>query len=199
MHPGDVTRSRLALRTEVAAAARDHDAADFRLAVSAGLAGALIDAQARQEIARAPFDVNVIPKARALKGHSILEHLPHRSIELARFTRRHSARLGEGMDARREERLVGVDVAEARQDPLVHQPALDGAPAAAQGMQELVEGDLLRIRPETRKDRLQLRARATPQTAEAARIAVPQFLSSSLQFQSQVGMRLERRSGGMGR
>src|SRR5256885_16808100 len=60
-------RSALAVRAEVAAAARDNHAADRAAAAATRLAGPLIDAQLGQEISGAALNGDVVAAARALE------------------------------------------------------------------------------------------------------------------------------------
>ena len=96
------------------------------------------------------------------------------------------------MDAGHKERLIRIDVAEAGQQLLVHQPTLDGAVAVAHGAQELRLGHLLRVRPHSTEGGFQLLARAGAYPAEPPHIAKPQLLAL-VERQQHVGVRLERR------
>ena len=58
--------------------------------------------------------------------------------------------LGERVNAGFEQRLIGVNVSEARHQILIHQPALDGAGAAFHRGEKLRFRDALSVGPECR-------------------------------------------------
>jgi hypothetical protein len=63
-------RTRLAARTEVAAAATEHKTLNPRAAAPARVASPLVDFEALSKAARATLNVHVIAETRALFGHS---------------------------------------------------------------------------------------------------------------------------------
>src|SRR5207249_1695707 len=103
-------RSALAIRAEVAAAARYNHAADRATAPATRLAGPLINAQPGREVSRAPFNVDVVAEAGALKLDRALQDLLHRPMQTTGSLGGKPARLGQGMNPRVEERFIRVDV-----------------------------------------------------------------------------------------
>jgi hypothetical protein len=99
---------------------------------------------------------------RAPGGEAGQQRLAHRLRQRVPLRAREGARRAQRMDARPEQRLVGVDVAHPRDAPLVEQEGLDGsAPAACHPSQRLA-GELA-------VEGLQAEARAK----KASRAAVP--------------------------
>jgi len=82
------------------------------------------------------------------------------------------------MDACREECLVSIDIAQARENPLVHEPALDSAPSPTHGSAELTLRHLLGVGPKAPEQGVQLLTCAAAQATEATRVAEAKFLGA---------------------
>jgi len=104
----------------MAATPGDDDAPDGAAAAAAGLAGALVDAQARLEIAGAALDVHVVAEAGALELDGMVQDFSDRPKKAAGFPRGNPCGLRQRMDAGHKERLISIDVAKPGQQLLVH-------------------------------------------------------------------------------
>jgi hypothetical protein len=96
------------------------------------------------------------------------------------------------MNARFEQRFICVDVPQARNKVLVHQPTLDSAFAATHSRQELRLGYALSIRAERPPYLFQLRFGQRAQSAEAPHITEAQFFVAIVESHEYVGMWLNR-------
>ncbi len=83
-HRGCTSRTGLAARTEVTAAAGDDDAADQGATAAAGLARPLVNTESSEKIAGAPFDIDVITETRPLKIDRVAEDLSDRTMQSPR-------------------------------------------------------------------------------------------------------------------
>ncbi len=93
---------------------RHQKAADGRSACDARLARALVDAMLHLEKAAAAFGVHVIGDGRAAGGYGFGEHLDDGGVKAADAVQAQAGGLGERVDSGAEQRLIGVNVAEAR-------------------------------------------------------------------------------------
>ena len=93
------------------AAACDDNAPDRLAATAARFFSPLVNAQPLPESSRASLGVQKIAEACAPKRDGAVEHFPHCPMQAPRGKRRDFPSRGEGMDPRREERLVRVNVA----------------------------------------------------------------------------------------
>src|SRR5690606_6630435 len=129
-HGADPRRlfSALALtpRAVVAGAVHERSASDRPAAPRAGLPCAPVGVQRVREGTGLPVHVHVLcVEAGAALGQGLLENEPHLRHQAPQSLRRQRYALGLGMDAGRPERLVGVDVADAADQGLIQQDALD--------------------------------------------------------------------------
>jgi len=90
-------------------------------------------------------------KGRALVGQCLTQHLTDGLVEPLDFFTRQGIRFALGVDARHEEGLVSVDVADASDELLVEQQRLEGSPALPDESRKLGEGKILGqgFRPQT--------------------------------------------------
>ena len=124
-------REPLAPRAEVGCPLRDHDAPDRPTAARAGLARALVRLQAFLHAAVSVGSRVVVDRG-AAPGDGLGEHGPDLPVE-ARLVRRPQRRDGaQRVEPRPPERLVGVDVADPGDEPLVQQERLEAPTASAQ-------------------------------------------------------------------
>jgi hypothetical protein len=186
-------RARLALGAKVAAASGDDQALDGPAASAARFAGALVNAKLGKEISGPAFDVNVIPKAGALEFDGALEHFLNGAEQGAGLARVEPAGRGERVQARQEESFVRIDIAQASQLLLIHQPTLDGPTAVTESRKKLWLRNLRRVRSELAEDFFELLTRAASQPPEAPRVAIANLLPAVIQGQARVGVRFERR------
>jgi len=107
----------------VAAASGDDYAFDRLAASAARLAGPLVYAKLGQEISGPAFNVNVIAEAGALKFHGVIEHALYGPQQSARLFRGKPPRLHQRIQPRKVERFIRVDIPNASQKLLIHQPA----------------------------------------------------------------------------
>jgi hypothetical protein len=140
-----MTRAALATRAEVTAAPGYNHPPDRLPAPAARFPCLSINTQSGQKVARAPFNVDVVTEARALKIHCAVENLFHGPMKASGGSRGKPSGPGKWMDAGLEERLVRIDIAQPGEDLLVHQPALDGPVAAMKGLAELFPRDFARV------------------------------------------------------
>ena len=68
-------RSGLTPRAEVTATSTDHDTSDDVATSATRLARPLVNAQFRQEVSRAAFDIDVVAETRTLQFDGALQHL----------------------------------------------------------------------------------------------------------------------------
>ncbi len=112
--------------------AADHDAANQSAAFVAGLIGAAKDAD---EVLLAPFvavDIGVIAKGGAAVLDAVAEDATNRLVQGATFCRAQRSGWRLRMQTREEQRLIGVDVADASDIALVQQRGFDRRAATAQ-------------------------------------------------------------------
>src|SRR5579883_2429730 len=131
----------LAFRAEMSAALRDQNLPDGGAAAYARLAFAPVGAVAHLKPAALALGVDVIGDGGAAERDGFAENFTNGLVE-ARGSRGAELRGGgQGMDAGGEEALVGVDVAQAREEFLIEQEGLD-AGFTAQARAKIFEADL---------------------------------------------------------
>src|SRR3990172_788925 len=133
----------LTFRTEVGAAAADLDALDGRATGVAGLAGAAEDLDVHLHAAGAAVRVLVVAEGGAAALDAEEEDAAHggvQRLDLAGAQRRAEAAR---VDAGGEAGLVGVDVADAGDAPLVEDDRLDGRLAPRDGAGKEVDSEAL--------------------------------------------------------
>ncbi len=125
------TGTGLAARAEVTAAPGDDYPPNRLPTATAGLSGPSVDLGPRQEAAGPAIDVDIVAEARPLEVHGTVENFSYGPMQPESTIAREPSRDYERVDARFEKRLIRVDVPEAREQLLVHEPALDGAAPAS--------------------------------------------------------------------
>jgi hypothetical protein len=131
-----------------------------------------------------------------LARNGALEDSLHGAMQAASISGRKTCGLGQGMNSRVKQRLVGVNVAETGEHLLIEQPSLDGASSAPHGQDELLFGNLARVRTEPTENGLQLLGGAATQPPESAGIAITNLFRASVQNEADVGVRFD---GGLAR
>src|SRR3954447_4565901 len=140
--PGLPPRARLAALAHVGPPPRRPQLAHGPAAAHARLALAQVDQEAVLERAADPFGVAEVVDGGALRLDAELERLHHRVAQRARLLAVDAVGAPERVDARAEERLVGVDVADARDPLLVEQHRLDRGAAVAGQLVQALAGEL---------------------------------------------------------
>ena len=124
----------------------DDDALDGALTRGARLAFPRIDPMKVLEFAGVAVGIHVVAEGTAAAADGAAEDLFHAAREPADAIERQVAAAGERVNARREERFVDVNVAEAGDEVLVEQCGLDRAAGLRQAAKELGRGDRERVR-----------------------------------------------------
>jgi len=133
--------SLLTPRAEVGAAASEGDAADGRGADEAGLAGAPVDAVLELEEAARTIGIDVVGDGGAAEPDGVAEDLDERGAQAGQLGAGETGGLASGAEAGAEERLVGVDVADAVEERLIEQRGLDRRAARMEERDEVGERD----------------------------------------------------------
>jgi len=127
--------------TEVGAAAGEGDAADGCCAGEAGLSGAPVDAVFQLEEAARAVGIDVIGDGGASELDGVAENIDKRGAQAGQLGSGEAGGLAGGADGGAEERLVGVDVADAVQERLIEQRGLDRRAARMEEGDEAGERD----------------------------------------------------------
>ena len=148
-------RQPLAPRAEMRRPPADDDPPDGPAAAQAGLVGPLVDREVLLHLAVA-VGRRVVVDRRAAPDHRLGEDPPEVRPETPLVGRPQRRRGPQRVEPRRPERLVGVDVADARDERLVEQQRLEATLASPQSAPERRDrervGQRLRARP-SRTDR----------------------------------------------
>src|SRR5699024_3573924 len=136
--PRSARRFLLTARAEHAAAPGDHRAAERSAANRTGLAGATIHLQKRRVAVFAPPRAQIRLRADAVLFDEIGEPLRKDAGNARPLLPRQAVRRTRRSDPRREEDLVGIDIAETGDHALVQQARLDGAAALPAARHEVV-------------------------------------------------------------
>ena len=128
-----------------AAAAGHAGAADGRTAGAAGLAGPLVDAHPVLEAAWYAVDivVGLIPGGGAAAVNALGEHLPNGVPEALPHGAGEAGGAAAGAEAGAEADLVGIDLADAGDDVLVHEHMLELGGPAGKSVREVVAGEVV--------------------------------------------------------
>ncbi len=183
----------LARGAKVAAPSADHDAADRHSAARTRKPRSGVCLEARLELARMALDVNVVAEARSLQ----LNRPPQNAAD----NEEQSLGCGSGkrsgrrlrMNARCKQRFIRVDVAQARQHPLVQKPSLDRAAPTAEGVLKLPGCNFQGVRAEGAKNSLRLARRAATEHSEPPWIAEAQLFAVFAEADPHVRMWQDRR------
>src|SRR4029077_14512212 len=126
----------LAARAVEARAAGLHDALDaacrreLAVAARAALALMLIDLPAMLEIAELAIGLDIIAQGGTARSDRLAQHLGHGAGQSLGPLALHRAGQAARRDAGAEQRLRGIDIADARHHPLIEQRGLDRRPLA---------------------------------------------------------------------
>ena len=123
------------------AAAGEGDAADGSGAGETGLAGAPVDAVFQLKKAAGAVGIDVVGDRGAADLDGVAENFDQRGAQAGEFGAGEARGLASGTDGGAEERLVGVDVADAVQERLIEQSSLDRRAARVEESDEIGEGD----------------------------------------------------------
>src|SRR5208282_6881280 len=74
--------------------------------------------------------VDIVGNGRSTERDGLAQHLPHCAMQFPQLVAGHGRRAPPRTDAGAKQRLVGIDVADAAQQLLIEQRALDGSLAA---------------------------------------------------------------------
>ena len=161
-------RQALAPRAEVRGADPEHDPSDRPPAARAGLAGALVDLQALLHRAVAVGRRVVVDRG-AAERDGLREHVRIAVVEPADVVAAQRGRRPQRVQARPPERLVGVDVADPREEGLVREQRLEPPAPAADLRAERLEREradrAAPARARTRRRAPSSRAASPPATA----------------------------------
>src|SRR5262245_36668610 len=131
-------RESLAPRAEVRRPSPDDDPPDRVSVARTGLVGALVDLKVLLHLAVA-VGRRVVVDRRTAPDHGLGEDPPQLRPEPPLVRRSQRPRRAERVEARRPERLVGVDVADAGHERLIEQERLQAALAPAQAAAERLD------------------------------------------------------------
>lgn len=140
----------LTIRTEMRAAAADGDLLDGPAAGGARLACAVVDAEVLLMVAVAALAIAVVAEGRAAVGKAVTEDALDGRCKILALCLCQAASLATWMDPCEEQGLIGVDVAEPRNAPLVEQEGLDRLFPAADGLRKVRRREIIGqgLRPE---------------------------------------------------
>src|SRR3954452_1343788 len=171
-------RPGLASLADVGPAPGGAQLADRAAAAHARLTLAQVDEEAVLERPAHPSGVAEVVDGRALRRDAELERLDHRVAQGARLLAREAVRAAQRVDAGAEQRLVGVDVADAGDPLLVEQHRLDRRAAADGQRVQVLAGEAGRERLDAQprgEERLErLTAQRELAGAETARVDEPE-------------------------
>ncbi len=133
-------RQALAPRAEVGRPRPDDDPPDRTATARTGLAGALVDVEL---LLHRPVAVGrgVVVDRRAASLDRLGQDRADRRVQASFVGGAQAGRRAERVQPRRPERLVGVDVADPGEEPLVEEERLEPAPATAQPGPEGAQGE----------------------------------------------------------
>jgi hypothetical protein len=149
---------------------------------------------ARLEFAGSAFHRRVIADRRAAMANRLAKNATHRAVEQRNRLRRKFARSREGMNARRKERFVAINVAEPAQAVLIHQERLD-LPSASQDFPKAGQRNLQRVGSQRRQWKSACFP-LIPNAAESPRIAKANLPLTAVQLQEEMGVHKLRRIDG---
>src|ERR1017187_3843806 len=138
----------LALRAIVGAPLRDQRSPDGRAASHARLAGALVNTVLELEKAAAAIRVYIVGNRGAALLDGLRQDFHHSGVQPFDALRAQPGADRQRMNARPEQRLVGVNVAHAKDEVLIPPRAFDARLAALEPCGELRDGPLQRFRTE---------------------------------------------------
>src|SRR5690606_21661607 len=118
----------LAPGTHMGAPPRDPAPHDGRPAPPARLARSAVHVQIPLELARDAAPIDVVPDGGAALGQGILEHRPDGPVQPGQVGFRQGTCRPRRVDPGSEQRLIRVDVTDARHPPLIQQHRLDRRP-----------------------------------------------------------------------
>src|SRR5262245_40930256 len=182
----------LAARAVMRRPAAQADDGDRGAAARARLALAAVDAKLFLVAARLAVAADVVADGRAAPVDRLAQHLRDRLAQAVGLGAAQVAAAPRGVQPGAEQRLVGVDVADAGDDALAEQHRLDGALGAGQRRAPGGRGQLERLRPQAvaPEQRLQRLGPLVPaHAAEAARVAEAQLLTAAVEVEDDVRVR----------
>lgn len=108
------------------AAPADGDFFEARAAAATGLPFAVIDVEMLLMMALATLTVAVIAERRTAVPEAFAQDLLHRCLQSLIFFARQAHGRTRGINPREKQRFIGIDIADARDAPLVEQKDLMG-------------------------------------------------------------------------
>src|SRR5262249_4880341 len=169
---------------------------DRAAAAPTGLAATLVNVEALAEITGLTVGSQLVAQGRAAGTDRLAQHRAHAAYQARGIGAREAARRTPGPQARPEQRLARVDVADADHQLAVHQQLLDGDATPAGDAVEIVgiEGRRKGLGSETLEQRMRARLTArVEQAAEATRV-VEAHCEPRIQHQIEVIVREARGS-----
>ena len=153
----------------------DHRAADRGPADQAGLPGSPVDAVLELEEAGHPVGVHVVGDRGAAQSDGFPEDCLEGGVEAAQLVAGEAACHSDRADSGAEEGLVGVDVPNAVEEPLVEQGGLDGEASTTEEGGEVLDGDGEGLAARALKASLSVGGEIQREAAEAAGVHEAKF------------------------
>jgi hypothetical protein len=178
----------LAFRTVVRPALSHHDPADFRPASSTRLAGAPVNLMLQLEAPLFTVGIDVVRDRRAFQTNCRGEDVDHSAVQARGALLAQAGGDGPRMDARFEQRFVGVDIAHAAQKFLIQQQLLDPRVAFLEQLQEIFHRNVEGVRAQCPGPFRQ--TRAPFDTSEMSNVVIDQHSLIELEDRASVSGRL---------
>lgn len=181
----------------MSAAAADDRSAYGPAATAARERSAAVNFMLELEKPDPAFGILVVPDGRTAPGHGPAKNAAQTPPQTANFFRAQAGGGNQGMEPRREQDLIGIDVADTGQKALVEKQALQTACAAPDETREFVEADLKRFRAKTLESAF-LSARLPPiqsQPAEFSHIPEAEVFAPSGETEDKMGVPVARPAG----
>lgn len=167
----------------------EHNPFDWRSALGARFARAVVDAVEFLELPRDSIGIAVIAQGAAAMAQGAAKHRFDRTIETGDLRGGQLVGNGQRMDAGGEERFVGVDVSQAGNDRLIEQRVFDRTSGAGKLAAELAGRQVQWLGTHLVIGRVVLSQ--PPNAAEAARVGEAHLVTRAAELKDQVSMELQ--------
>lgn len=184
-------RCGLALRAKIAAASRDNRAANCGLATGARLPFAPINAVPALILTRLALGIEIIRDGRAAKLNRGGQNFLHRAMKRGKLRHLKICAHLRRMNARAPKAFVRINIPHSAKNALIEQQRLDARATCANLRDEILRGDIERVRPKIFPKARDPLLRYEPHLAEAPNVRVAK-LEAIVQFYERVRVRQNR-------